>query len=115
MPALDRSTILASSDLGLELVEVPEWGGHVHIRPMTGGERDAFEFDVTSRKNKNYRGVRARLIAMVVCDADGARMFSDEDVEELQAKNASALDRLFSAAQRISGLTDEDVEELEGN
>jgi hypothetical protein len=52
---------------------------------------------------------------MVVCDADGARMFSDEDVEELQAKNASALDRLFSAAQRISGLTDEDVEELEGN
>jgi hypothetical protein len=59
--------------------------------------------------------VRARLAAASIVDENGARMFSDEEIEALGGKSAMALDRVFKAAQRLSGLAPEDVEELAGN
>jgi len=63
----------------------------------------------------NLANVRARLCAISIVDETGKRMFSDEDVRALGRKSAAALDRVFAAAQRLSGLTDEDVEELAKN
>jgi hypothetical protein len=40
---LTRDSILNAKDLKKELVKVPEWGGEVYVRCMTGSERDAFE------------------------------------------------------------------------
>ena len=40
---LTRSEILAARDLGTVAVDVPEWGGTVHLRPLTGSERGRFE------------------------------------------------------------------------
>ena len=40
---LNREAILAAEDLPRELVEVPEWGGAVYVRALTGAERDQFE------------------------------------------------------------------------
>ena len=46
MKLLSRDEILAASDLTKELVEVPEWGGSVYVRAMTGTERDSYEESV---------------------------------------------------------------------
>lgn len=116
---LNREAILKADDLPKELVEVPEWGGYVYVRTLTGLERDAFEESVTQQRGKsikmNLRNIRAKLVALSVVDEGGKRIFSDADAKFLGEKSASALDRIFEVAQRLSGLRDEDVEELAKN
>lgn len=117
--ALSREEILGIEDLVTEAVEVPEWGGGVvHVRTMTGAERDEFEQRIYSARPGqpvDRRNIRARLIAQCAVNGTGERLFTEEDIEELGAKSARALDRLFSVAQRLNGLRAEDIEELAGN
>ena len=100
---------------------VPEWGGTVRVRGLSGKERDQFEASMldTSKKRKkgqpqamNFANLRAKLCAWCVVDVDGARMFSDSDIAALGEKSAAALDRIFEVAQTLSGISDDDVEEL---
>lgn len=116
MGCLTRDDILNASDLKTEKIEVPEWGGHVYIRGLTGAERDAFESGMVSMRGRhrdvNLENIRARLVALVTVDEDGKRIFADKDIALLGSKSATALDRVFSAARRLSGLTEEDVNEL---
>lgn len=113
---LGRDQILSAQDLEKELVEVKEWGGAVYVRALTGTERDAFEASMVDQRGKsrtiNLKNLRARLCALTICDEEGNRLFSDADVEELGKKSAAALTRVFEVAQRLSGLSQEDVEEL---
>lgn len=119
MPYLTRDQILQAQDLPAEDVEVPEWGGVVRVRALTGAERDAYEASVVRRKGNKMEydptNMRAKLVAMCVVDEQGNRVFSDKDVELLGRKSAAALDRVFQVAQRLSGLRAEDLEELEKN
>lgn len=117
MTALTRDAILGANDRAMELVDVPEWGGQVWVRALSGTERDAYEASlVTVRRDGSQRfnmeNVRARLVSMAMVDGAGERLFSDADVKALGAKSAQALDRVFDAARKLSGLSDEDVEEL---
>ncbi len=109
---LSRDEILSASDLSLEEVEVPEWGGSVLVRTMTGAERDRMETEFLAEKTVN---VRARLAAVVLCDDAGRRLFSDADIVLLGAKSGAALDRVFAVATRLNGMTKRDVDELEKN
>ncbi|WP_461367541.1 hypothetical protein [Candidatus Darwinibacter acetoxidans] len=116
---LTRDAILQAEDLPCELVEVPEWSGSVYVRALTGIERDAFEQSVVEQKGKstkmNLRNIRAKLVALTAVDEEGKRLFTDDDAALLGKKSAAALDRVFDVAQRLSGLRQEDVEELAGN
>lgn len=116
---LSRDEILAADDLPRELVDVPEWGGAVYVRTLTGEERDAFEAATVQSRGKrvdlNLRNIRARLVALAVVDEDGRRLFTDGDVAALGKKSAQALNTLFGVAQRLSGLTEADVEEMAKN
>jgi hypothetical protein len=113
---LSKESILAAQDVVTELVDVPEWGGAVRVRGLTGSERDAFEGEVIQRNGRdvktNTRNMRARLVVLSVVDEQGKRLFGFPDIEALGTKSARALDRIFSVAMRLSGLRDEDVEEL---
>lgn len=116
MTLLNRDAILTADDLQTEDVQVPEWGGTVRVRSLIGSERDAFEAHVAGDgKKANLDNLRARLVALTIVDDKGERVFSDGDVKKLGMKNAAALNRVFDAAQRLSGLTEADVEEMAGN
>lgn len=119
MAYLGKAEILAAADLQYDDVAVPEWGGTVRVRGLTGRERDAFEAAVASAKGKdvklNLQNVRARLVALSVVDADGARIFDERDIGALGEKSAQALERVFQAAMRLSGLTPTDVKDLTEN
>lgn len=118
MSVLTKDQILAAVDLPREEVSVPEWGGAVVVRGLTGKERDQFEASLVDGKDKNktnLNNIRARLVALTLVDSKDNRLFSDEDVEKLGAKSAQVLDRLFETAQRLSGLKRDSVEELAGN
>jgi len=119
MPLLTREQILEAPDITTEVVEVPEWGGEVKVKAMTGSERDAFEAMLIKGKGKdttvNMQNVRAKLVAHTVVNGDNKRMFTDQDITALGQKSAAALDRVFAVSQRLSRIKDEDVEELAKN
>jgi len=116
---LTREQILTADDLAKELVACPEWGGEVYVRTMTGEERDRFEAvmiqDPEAEPSKRYEHFRARLVVLTICDEKGMPVFFLNDVAALSQKSAKALDRVFSVAQRLSGMTKEDVEALTKN
>ena len=117
MAILTKDQILNSSDLVKEKVSVPEWGGDVYVRMMTGTERDRFEEKIfnATEKNQGFSDTRAMLVALTMVDANGNRIFDDSDIKELGKKSASALNRLFSTAQRLNAFSDDDIAELEKN
>ena len=114
MNLLSRDAILGADDIRSEIVSVPEWGGDVRVATLSGAQRDDFEMAIVESKGKGG-SLRARLVAACVIDEAGEPMFSQKDVAALGKKSGKALDRVFSVAQKLAGLTDGDVEELEGN
>ena len=113
---LGKEAILSANDRTVEVVAVPEWGGDVTVKTMSGTERDAFEQSIVQGKDKmDLANVRARLCVRCIVGDDGERVFGDGDAIALGAKSAAALDRVFGAAQKLNGLSADDVEELAGN
>jgi hypothetical protein len=112
MTYLSKDAILKAEDLDTEDVEVPEWGGSVRVRGMTAAERDKFEQIMSG---ENVANIRANLVARTVVDENGERLFTDADIGELGKKSAQALDRVFDASSRLSGLRSQDIDELEKN
>jgi len=116
MTILTRDQILQANDLVTETVEVPEWGGSVFVKSLTGVERDQFEAAIVELKGRdtkiNMRNARARLVALSVVDEEGKKVFSPNDISLLGAKSAAALQRVFNVAMRLSGISEEDVREL---
>lgn len=119
MALLNKAAIFSQDDRKYEDVEVPEWGGSVRIRSLTGTERDEYEESLLSQRNGKAKAVlrnyRAKLVALSAVDESGAPLFDRADVMRLGNSNSAALDRLYEACQRLSGLSDEDIEELTEN
>jgi len=116
---LTQDEILAADDLVTEEVEVPEWDGAVLVRSLRGDERDAYEASIVKGEGEeavsDLENMRAKLCARSIVDADGARMFSDDDIAALGRKSAAGLQRIFMVARRLSRMTAEDVKELAEN
>jgi hypothetical protein len=94
----------------------------VLVRSLEGIERDRYEGSLVryGRNAKqgievegiNSDNVRAKLVSMTAIDEEGKNLFTEADVLILGHKSAAALDRIFTVAQRLSHLTDQDVEAL---
>lgn len=128
---LSRDDILKAEDLETEVVPVPEWGGDVRVKGLTGEERDSYEaacmqerpaYDAKGKQvrgrtemARNLANVRAKLVVRSVVNDEGERLFTDHDTGLLGQKSAAALDRVFEVAARLSRLSEEDVEDLAGN
>ncbi len=91
-------------------VDVPEWGGAVYVRVMSGRERDQFEIATMPTTGGTLENLRARLVALCACDAEGVRLFTDADAGALGDLEGAALDRVFAVARRVNKLTAEDIE-----
>ena len=114
MAILNKSEILAAKDQKLISVSVPEWGGDVMVRVMSGTERDRFESEFVSG-NKSVDMVRAKMVAKCLCDDAGNRLFTEQEIPQLGEKSAAVLDTLFGVCMKHNRFTKNDVEELAGN
>jgi hypothetical protein len=114
---LSRDDVLKAEDLTTEEVSVPEWGGTVLVRGMSGRERDEFEASAMDQRSGrvNYANTRAKIAIRCVVDDEGKRLFDAADIDVLGEKSGAALDRVFAVASRLSGLADSDVKELTEN
>ncbi|MDT0270253.1 hypothetical protein RM844_28680 [Streptomyces sp. DSM 44915] len=120
MALLNRDQITAADDLAHEDVPVPEWGGTVRVRALTGQERDAWEASMLrlgpngSVQARSTKGVRVGLVARTVIGEDGERLFTDKDMAALNEKSAAVIERLAAVARRLSGIGKEAAEEAAG-
>jgi hypothetical protein len=116
---LTRDEILGIADFQIEKVIVPEWKGKsVYVRGLTGEERDTFEeliFGSDKDQKEKLKNFRAKLISLCVCNANGERLFTQDDIPVLGKKSASAIERLYRVAERLSGFRRKDVDELTKN
>lgn len=112
---LTREEILAKTDLPYEDAEVPEWGGWVRIRALSGKQRDAIEASIVemngTKRTVNLQNYRAKIVSASLVDVDGNRLFTEKDVVALGNTSAASLNKAFTIARLISGITDTDVEE----
>lgn len=119
MEFLTRDQVMQANDMVTEEVPVPEWGGKILVRTLTGIELNQFQQDSMapkgSKKAADLHNSYARLIALCAIDAQGQRLFYPKDVELLGEKSAAALSRVAQVCMRINNLTQEDVEELAKN
>jgi hypothetical protein len=116
MALLSREAILKAEDIHTEKVEVPEWGGEVLVRGLTGRQRDEFEGSLIEHRGRravmNTANMRAKLVSWSVVDEEGSRLFTSGDVQELGEHSAAAVNRIYAVAAKLSGLSDEDVDEM---
>jgi hypothetical protein len=116
MTALTRESMLAAAaqPRPAETMDVPELGGAVTIRAMSGKERDAFESAIAleRRRHVTTTNVRARLAVACLVDDQGQRLLTDADADALGELRADVLDRICSIAQRLSGFVSADLAEL---
>ena len=116
---LGRDAILAAKSLRTEEVDVPEWGGTVLVRELSGRERDEWEASLAVQRGKtmvpDVANIRAKLAARTIVGDDGEPVFTQQDVAALGELSAAALDRVFDVASRLSGLNPEDVEAMTKN
>lgn len=128
---LTRDEIREVDDRVFEFVPVPAWSKEgeepkgVFVQGLTGTARDSYEMEMIEVKRSpkgkvsqeiNLRNLRAKLIVRCAYDSDNKEtaklLFSPADVEWLGLKSSEALQPIYRAAQRLSGLSNEDVEEL---
>lgn len=98
---MTKDEILARDDRKIRKIHVPEWGGDVHIRTMSGTELDAHDLAIYEADAKL---VRAELVGRCLCDESGALLFTEEEFPKLAEKSGAALDRLYDAARELNGM-----------
>lgn len=113
---VNRAAIVQAHFRQVREVEVPEWGGTVRLRAMSGNERDELEaesFTTTTEtvdgkpvvvRHVNVRKMRARLLARCMIDEAGDRIFADDEIDILGAEDSGLVARLFAVAQDMNGL-----------
>lgn len=100
-----------------ELLTVPELGGEIYVRGMSGKERDKFEEGLrirTGRKagQSDLRNFRATLAVKVIVNENGERVLNDGDADLFGKLPAGVLDRIIAKCTDLSGKAAEEVEEL---
>lgn len=116
MNLLSKEEIFAKDDRKTEDVAVPEWGGTVRVRSLSGTERNDLEASmahlVGNKPRLNLRNATAKLVAMSAINADGSQLFDQADIIRLGNRNGAALQRLADACERLSGISEDDLKEM---
>lgn len=119
MALLTKDQLTQKRRLKTERVEIPELGGDVIVRELSAKERDEFDMSTIKRNGKkveqNLQNLRARLCVRAVVDDDGKPLLTEADVAALGEQPGSIIDRIYTVAARLSGITKADEDELSKN
>lgn len=88
--------IREKEDRPLTAIEIPEWGEIVWHKPLSSQERLILSARIQECNGDAVATAReyARIVALVLHDKDGGKLFSNEDIPWLQDKNGAALERI---------------------
>lgn len=118
---LKAADLLAPRDLPYEDVEVPEWGGWVRVRTLTGGERGQYQdvlctYDAAGNQHISLGAAAVALVILSMIDSEtGARLFSfDQIAAASNALPAAGFAKLAPICRKLSKLDEEDAKADEG-
>lgn len=108
-----RDKIFTSSDIQIEMVEIPEWGVTVEVRGMSGGDRSEIIDRVQNASSDGEKVGAGDMVfeVIVACAYDpetGRQVFTEDDIPTLRTKAAKALDRIAEVGFRLSGMDGKD-------
>lgn len=118
MATITREQFLQPVKRPMEKVDLPEFGEgqHIFVSGMTAKERNEFDKQFqTGKRGADLSEVREKLVVAAACDENGNRLFTWEDVQALGTQSAHVVERIVNAAQRVCGMSNDDVEDLAGN
>ena len=107
---LSAADILGVEDCKLKEVKVPEWGGSVYLKVMSGADRNPLEQMWMNADQTPTLDLAVQLLVVTLVDADGNRLFNEEQAKGLVNKNAVVLQRLMNEAFKHNGMDAESLE-----
>lgn len=102
MAFLTLDQIQSVDDIKRQTVEVPEWGGEILVKSMSGRLRSNLEQKISS--NAPHADVKMMIVTSCCINEDGTRLFSDADKKWLIEKASKPLETLFEAVCKLSGI-----------
>ena len=116
---LTRDAIFAINDRKVvEVKDIPDWPDSVFIKELGANDIDRWEQAIAENRTAKIKPplyFRGLLLSMAICDANGTRMFSDAHAKVLGEKSMKAVDYLYDAIAKLSGLRKEDQDAIEKN
>lgn len=115
--ALNRDAIIGAEDIPVRVINVPEWGGDVHVKRPSIRERDSLgeltrqflevktdgkgkaknEFINSEESEKAFALFRLKTVGFALCNESGKRLFNDDEIEPiLGSKSTEAIERVFN-------------------
>ena len=88
----------------------------VFIRPMRKATKSKAESIASKEKTaKDCSDLRFIVLRDCLCDSDGVELLSAGDRQEFDQMDESFVEPIFNRVLQISGLTENEIEELEKN
>jgi hypothetical protein len=108
MSFLTKTLIVAVNDTEYDVEPVPEWGGDVRVRSLSGAERTTLRL-----KGEAAESWDALVGAMGIVDEKGANLFTQAESTILAKKHPLIMERIARRILDLSTLTKEAREEAE--
>lgn len=127
MNLLTREALLGATGCPEEAAYVPGLNSWVVVRGLTGESLDAYHQAITVGKGKNrdvnIANLRTKLLVLSLYTAvpvpgtkdqftGGVRLLTPDDAPALSKIRGDVIGQLFPIAQKLSGMSDEEVDEL---
>lgn len=112
-----KEKIRLATDLGSEVIEVPEWDVRIELRSMSARQRTALQTlinDESVPQALRQEQMWAFLLTTCCFDPDnGDAVFTDDDMEWLFTQKAfSPIDRIATACLNVSAVLKSNADEL---
>lgn len=113
-----------ANELPTELVPVKdargEERGAIRMRGLTGSELTEYQKSLTihtkdGKSRTNMTRAMAKLVLLCACNEDGSPYFDKSELIKVDGMPAATLMPLFEAAQKLCGLSDDDIKEMTGD
>jgi hypothetical protein len=114
---LTTEQIKAAAKLIIESVDVPEWGGTLLVKMLSGKEKAAFYLAQSIARKANddqpVDNYQARFCVAVLCDEQGNRLYQDDQADELGDLPSSGviIERIYDKARKLNCMFTEAEEE----
>ena len=112
-----REAFEGLSDVGAPTrLHVKAWGRDVLLRDPPASAREEWEaFTQAHRGKPGAAPWRAKVAQLLLCDEAGKPLFTEDDLDFLGSRNASAMTDVFTAGVKLLAITDEEIAVLSGN
>jgi hypothetical protein len=112
MPGLTADQIRAARDYLIEPLDVPKWGGTVYLRSLSLQDARVFQnVSAAAAAGTFTTDDMVKVVAVCLCDENGTRLFDDNTVADLAAKDLDVIRQLFDKAVVVIGLSKQGVED----